>query len=398
MTTSSNLTPRAERVLESVESSIAQASNMSFENDNVTKLYNDHCTYLPAMLGWFIFSALITSFNKYVFGEAHMNIRCPLFLTALHFGVQWTFSHYACEFFPETLGTQRVKDLDWNTWAKIAVPCGLVTALDVGLSNLSLAVITITFYTMVKSSTPVFVLGWAHIFGIEKITSQLIGVAAVIAVGEFVTVYGEINFVLKGFLLCTAASVLSGARWTLVQLKLQKMEPPMKTTVATMRLLSPSMFFIMIFMSCVVEQPWNDFLNMSANDLWWVIVLGLGGGAIAIGMILCEFYLILEASAIVLMIGGVLKEMVTIVIGVSLFGDDLNGTKVLGMFIVFSGVILYKIVFHLEKAEKEVEGDYQLISTENTTIQDQVATEETEVVQAAPTNPAVEEAQHRHPQ
>ena len=60
-TSTSNLTPRAERVLESVESSIAQASNMSFENDNVNKLYNDHCTYLPAMLGWFLFSALITS-------------------------------------------------------------------------------------------------------------------------------------------------------------------------------------------------------------------------------------------------------------------------------------------------------------------------------------------------
>jgi len=407
MTTTSNLTPRAERVIESVETSIAQASNMSFENDNVNKLYNDHCTYLPAMMGWFLFSALITSYNKYVFGEGHMAFPCPLFLTSLHFGVQWAFSHFACEFFPETLGTQKVKDLDWNTWALIAVPCGLVTALDVGLSNLSLAIITITFYTMVKSSTPVFVLGWAHVFGIERITLQLVGVAAVIAIGEFVTVYGEIDFVLKGFLLCLAASVLSGARWTLVQLKLQNMEPPMKTTIATMRLLSPSMFYSMIVMSFAIEQPWNDFMKMDSSDLWWVLILGLGGGIIAVAMILCEFYLILEASAIVLMIGGVLKEMVTIVIGVTLFGDELNGTKVLGMCIVFSGVILYKIVFHLEKEEKEAEGAYQPINTtDNTTIEGDAEVEEMEAVdtsieeaaRAIAHSASFEERLHQHPE
>lgn len=378
MTNTHMLSPTTERVIESVENSFAQASNLSFENDNVTKLYNDHCTYLPAMVGWFIFSALLTSYNKYVFGEGQMAFPCPLFLTSLHFLVQWIFSHYACEFFPETLGTQTIKDLSWNDWALIAVPCGVVTSMDIGLSNLSLAFITITFYTMVKSSTPVFVLSWAHVFGIEKITFQLIGVAAVIAVGEFVTVYGEVDFVLKGFLLCLAASVMSGARWTLVQLKLQNMDPPIKTTIASMRLLSPSMFVSMLAISFAVEQPWNEIMKMNATDLWWVVLLGLGGGSVAISMILCEFYLILEASAVVLMIGGVLKEMVTIVVGVTLFGDDLNGTKIFGICIVFSGVILYKIVFHLEKGGEDAEGAYERISVEenNSFEEDNIAVEE----------------------
>jgi solute carrier family 35 protein C2 len=32
-------------------------------------------------------------------------------------------------------------------------------------------------------------------------------------------------------------------------------------------------------------------------------------------MVLCEFWLILKANAIVLMIGGVLKEVITILVG-----------------------------------------------------------------------------------
>lgn len=101
--------------------------------------------------------------------------------------------------------------MTWKEWASISVPCGIVTALDVGLSNLALVSITLTFYTMVKSSTPVFVLGWAYIFKIERITWKLVGVIIVIAAGELLTVYGEVNFVLHGFILCLSASVLSGA-------------------------------------------------------------------------------------------------------------------------------------------------------------------------------------------
>ena len=214
---------------------------------------------------------------------------------------------------------------------------------------------------MVKASTPIFVLGWAYLFGIERITWSLIGVISVIAIGEFLTVVGEVEFVLKGFFLCLSASLLSGARWTLVQLKLQTMDNPIKTTIGTMRLLAPSMFWTMIITSMLIEHPWKTLFvstnqailsttadsaiagvdstsasiassadavgvtsaeDTSGNSdedyqiqLLRVFGLGLVGGCIAVMMILCEFYLILHSSAVILMIGGVLKEMITIIIG-----------------------------------------------------------------------------------
>jgi solute carrier family 35 protein C2 len=261
------------------------------------------------MLGWFIFSALLTSYNKVIFGGDHMKFPCPLFLTSIHFGVQWLFAHVSCQLFPVILGTDRVKQMSWKEWFSISVPCGLTTSCDIGLSNLSIVFLSISFYTMVKSSTPIFVLGWAYILGIERITWRLVGVICVIAIGEFFTVFGEEKFVLNGFIMCLSASVISGARWTMVQLKLQNMNPPMKTTIATMRLLSPSMFWSMLIISAIVERPWNVSMTLQ------VVGLGLLGGCLAIAMILCEFYLILHASALILMIGGVIKEMTTILIG-----------------------------------------------------------------------------------
>lgn len=284
--------------------------------------YEDHCIYLPAMLGWFVFSAALSSYNKFVFGSSHMAFPCPLFLTSIHFFTQWIFSYGVTQMFSEFHGSSRILNMDWKTFLAISIPVGLVTCGDVGLSNLALVRITITFYTMIKASSPIFVVASAFFFGIEKIRCSLIGVVLIISCGEFLTVLGEVNFDAIGLMLCLSASVLSGLRWTVVQLKLSKIDPPLKTTLATMRVLSPTMFFGMAFLSMVLERPWNR-LGPSAGVDYFIdfehsiktLGIGFSGAAIAICMLMCEFHLIMKSNAIVLMIGGVLKEMVTILVG-----------------------------------------------------------------------------------
>ena len=48
------------------------------------------------------------------------------------------------------------------------VPNGTATGLDIGLSNFSLSLITLSFYTMCKSTTPVFLLAFCFVWGIER--------------------------------------------------------------------------------------------------------------------------------------------------------------------------------------------------------------------------------------
>lgn len=314
----------------------ARISNLPF--------YKEHCFYLIPMMGWFVSSAALSAYNKYVFGESgKVAFPCPLLLTSIHFLSQWVFSTSICAIFPQATGLPRIQQMNWTEFWSVSIPCGMVTAADVGLSNLSMVYISLTFYTMVKASTPIFVLFWAWLFQIERITWSLMGVVAVIAVGEFLTVQGEAHFVLQGFCYCLAASVLSGARWTLVQLKLQTLEPPLKTSLATMRVLAPSMFVSLFLTALCIERPWE---HLRWQEAGYVVALGGLGGTAAIAMTLCEFWLIMEASAIVLMIGGVVKEILNIAIGMAFFGDTLNAINTLGFCIVFGGVILYKFTFH----------------------------------------------------
>lgn len=286
-------------------------------------------------------------------------------MTSVHFLAQWGFSLIASELAPEFFGAPRIRAMTWREWAATSVPCGTVTSGDVGLSNLSLVRISITFYTMVKASTPIFVLVWAYFLGIEKITLALVVVVLVIAAGEFLTVAGEGGDLdVVGLILCLAASVLSGARWTLVQLKLRTLDPPLKTTIATMRLLSPSMFASLFVISLAIEQPWKRLAGEHALEMVTVLGLGLLGAFFAISMVLCEFWLIMRSNAIVLMIGGVLKEMVTIMVGVRYFDDKLNKINVSGCVIVFLGVLFYKVTHYMEAQQKKLQASYVTTPTD----------------------------------
>jgi len=332
------------------------------EPDSDTKsCYSDHCTYLIPMLGWFVFSGLLSLYNKYVYGWTRMAFPCPLLMTSFHFLIQFIWSYTLSSIYPITFGGDQVDAMSWNTYLSVAIPCGLVTSLDVGLSNVALVRITMTFYNMVKSSSPIFVVISAYCFGIEKITPALILTVLVISAGEMLTVIGEVEFDMIGFILVLSAAILSGMRWTVVQLKLQTLEPKLRSTVATMRILSPFMLISMLMLSFMFEEPWNKFgaNNHSGTtyfagpwDILWTVGLGLFGATLAICMITCEFYLIMESTAVILMIGGVLKELTTILLGVSVMGDQLNTTNALGVLVVFSGVMLYKVSHYMDKKEK----------------------------------------------
>ncbi|KAJ2166149.1 hypothetical protein GGH16_004194, partial [Coemansia sp. RSA 560] len=83
------------------------------------------------------------------------------------------------------------KSPTWSVYLTRAVPCGIASALDVGLSNVSLRTITLTFYTMCKSSTLGFVLLFAFLFGLERVRLALIVIISIISVGVVLMAAGE---------------------------------------------------------------------------------------------------------------------------------------------------------------------------------------------------------------
>jgi len=198
---------------------------------------------------------------------------------------------------------------------KKAVPTAVSTGLDIGLSNLSLKTITLSFYSkrlvtrplhmtsssvsltspltaMCKSSSLVFVLAFAFLFRLEAFSIRLVAVILLISMGVLLMVATESHFVLGGFTLVLSASALGGLRWSLTQLLMRDKRSGMNHPVATIFWLSPVMGLTIAIVSVSIES-WSELWGSRFFDGTGATLRTIGllifPGIIAFVMVLSEY-------------------------------------------------------------------------------------------------------------
>lgn len=347
---------------------------------------------------WYTFSVSISVYNKWMFGTDGLDFNFPVISTSFHQIVQFFLAFVAsrirdrwfssepqyAQFAPvrqapsrqsiesTELSTGRLSSdsdgshdenefemtqeqevevtaqpkFDWHHYFKRIVPCALASAGDIGLGNLSFRVVTLTFYTMVKSSHLGFVLVFSVLFRLEKLTLKLVLIVSVMTIGVIMMVAGETEFKLLGLLLVLGAAACSGLRWSLTQILLKTNDRQYHgNPITTILYLSPAMGAILFIWGCILESP----IKFVTAPLWaekgpitGMIILIIPG-TIAFFMTLSEFLLLNQTSVLTLSIAGIFKEVVTLLTAHVFFGDELTLVNVIGMLITFAAIIGYNI-------------------------------------------------------
>ena len=104
-------------------------------------------------------------------------------------------------------------ELPQEHYTKQIAPVGFFMGLDIGLSNISLVYITVSFYTLTKTTSLIFTLIVSFVMGIERFSWTLTLIVLTVMLGEAAAVIGETQFNVIGFLICLSASAVSGFRW-----------------------------------------------------------------------------------------------------------------------------------------------------------------------------------------
>ncbi|GAB5589146.1 hypothetical protein Unana1_04046 [Umbelopsis nana] len=246
-------------------------------------------------------------------------------------------------------------------------PCALATSLDIGLSNLSLKTITLSFYTMCKSSTLAFVLIFAFLFKLEKPRLKLIAIIVIITAGVLLMVSDETDFVVAGFIEVMAGAVLGGLRWSLTEILLRKESLGLSNPCASIFYLAPVQGITLIVISGFVEGYVNIFQSaffLTVKEGLHTMLVILFGGVLAFLMIMSEFFLIKRTSVLTLSVCGIFKEVATITVSAIIFGDKLTVVNILGLCVTLCGIGMYNwMKFHerrqepIELGQDEVEED-----------------------------------------
>ncbi|ONM38171.1 putative sugar phosphate/phosphate translocator [Zea mays] len=202
---------------------------------------------------WYTLSTCLTLYNKEMLGKHMWKFPAPFLMNTVHFTMQAVASR-AIVWFQQRGLEGGPNKMSWKDYCLRVVPTALATALDINLSNISLVFITVTFATMCKSASPIFILLFAFMFRyfacysvfscmglivfsfsnfslslnftflfgrLEKPSFSLLGIMLVVSFGVLLTVAKETEFNLWGFIFIMLAAVMSGFRWSMTQILLQ---------------------------------------------------------------------------------------------------------------------------------------------------------------------------------
>ncbi|XP_053782388.1 solute carrier family 35 member C2 isoform X3 [Desmodus rotundus] len=234
-------------------------------------------------------------------------------MTMLHLAVIFLFSALSRALVQCSSHRARVV-LSWPDYLRRVAPTALATALDVGLSNWSFLYITVSLYTMTKSSAVLFILIFSLIFKLEELRAALVLVVLLIAGGLFMFTYKSTQFNMEGFALVLGASFVGGIRWTLTQILLQKAELGLQNPIDTMFHLQPLMFLglfplFAIFEGLHLSTSEKVFRFQDTGLLLRVLGSLFLGGVLAFGLGFSEFLLVSRTSSLTLSIAGIFKGM-----------------------------------------------------------------------------------------
>lgn len=350
--------------------------NSSSKSSNPLKSYNT-AEAIIYILGWYFFSLSISIYNKWMFGKDGLDFKFPILITAFHQFCLMIMSCIVLYSRPKLRPTvNEVADPTDNSFSKFLrtfrmdsiaylkqiFPCSLASAGDIGLSNVSFKFISLSLYTMLKTSSLMFVLMFGLLFRLEKFNWRLVSIVLVMTGSVIMMVKKPDDYEPDeedthnsiGIILVIGASVMSGLRWSFTQLLLKR-NPYTSNSISTIFYISPSMCLILFFLGLIFEG-WTNFTDShvwEVRGLVGTLSLMIIPGFLAFMMTLCEFKLLTVAQVITLSVAGIFKELLTILLSSLIFGDKLSIINGLGLVITFADIIWYNYYRYNESIDND---------------------------------------------
>lgn len=184
--------------------------------------------------------------------------------------------------------------------------------------------------------------------GHQRPSYSLFVVILLISSGIALASYGSTQFVLHGFVLVLAASIIGTLRWVLTQSLLKEMDESANRILAVVYYISPASALGLLPIALFSEgrqMVTSKFVlepHLLVASMGFIFV----SGCLAFVLIFVEILLVKKTSALSLGIAGSLKDVTQVMLAVFIFGDHLIPLNVLGLVVATSGMLFYTFLKH----------------------------------------------------
>jgi len=306
-------------------------------NPDALKSAPEPASFHPAVYiaTWIGLSSSTIVFNKYILDTAKFQF--PIFLTTWHL-VFATIMTQILARFTTILDSRKKVPMNGRVYLRAIVPIGLFFSLSLICGNQAYLHLSVAFIQMLKATMPVAVLITTWSLGVAPVNLKTLGNVSFIVLGVIIASFGEIQFVMVGFLWQCGGIVFEAVRLTMVQRLLSgsdfKMDP-----LVSLYYYAPACAAINGVVLLFTELP-----VLTMDDIYRVGGLTLFSNALVAFLLnVSVVFLIGKTSSLVLTLSGVLKDILLVFASMFLFKDPVSMLQAFGYSIALGGLVYYKL-------------------------------------------------------
>lgn len=284
---------------------------------------------------WIALSSSVILYNKWILST--LGFHFPILLTSWHL----TFATLMTQILARTtnlLDGRKTVKMTGRVYLRAIVPIGLFFSLSLICGNLTYLYLSVSFIQMLKATMPVAVLLVSWALGTAQPNFKVLFNVSFIVIGVIIASFGEIDFVLIGFLYQCGGIVFEAIRLVMVQRLLSSAEFKMDPLVS-LYYFAPVCAIMNFFVALFWEIP-----GLTMADIYEVGISNLVANAgCAFLLNVSVVFLIGKTSGLVLTLCGVLKDILLVVASMVIWGTIITPLQIFGYGIALSGLVYYKL-------------------------------------------------------
>ena len=293
------------------------------------------------LAGWFALNLLLTIYNKALLQDFHF----PWLLTTIHA----TCVSAGC-YSLLAMGHFKLTKLG-STENLVLVAFSVLFTMNIAVSNVSLAAVSVPFHQTMRSTCPVFTIVIHRVYYGRTYSTATYAAVVPIVLGVALATYGDYYFTVTGFWLTLLGVILASVK-TVVSNRLMTGGLALPALEILLRMSPLAAMQAMVYAWLTGESA--RFLQFAADGhlpLKMVAAL-LGNGILAFVLNVSSFQTNKLSGALTLTVAGNLKQCLTILLGIVLFQVKVGLANGLGMIVSILGAAWYSKVELDSKGKK----------------------------------------------
>ncbi|KAF2430906.1 glucose-6-phosphate/phosphate and phosphoenolpyruvate/phosphate antiporter [Tothia fuscella] len=300
------------------------------EKDQPPKASIHSAVYVTA---WIAASSGTILYNKWLLDT--LGFRFPIVLTTWHM----FFATCMTQLLSRTttlLDGRKNMNMTMETYVRAILPIGFFFSLSLIFGNKAYLYLSVAFIQMLKATNPVVVLLITWGLKLKPFDMKTLLNVSLIVIGVIIASFGEIKFVLAGFLCQVAATAFEATRLVLIERLLSAFK---MDAMVSLYYYAPICTVMNLVASLLFEVP-----DISMQDIHNVGIANLFANALVAFLLNVSLVLLIgKTSSLVLTLCGVLKDILLVAASIMIWGTPVTSTQFLGYSVALSGLVYYKL-------------------------------------------------------